>query len=85
MKALKAFWDGLPQNVKTALVVAEGGAAAALLQMFTDPGAQICFTRTCLKHYVGAVVAGAFIAVRMYYRPAPKQLAQESSKGEPTK
>jgi hypothetical protein len=78
--SVKETWDALPQSVKTTLVIAEGGAAAAFLQLVTDPGAQVCFTKTCLKHYIGAVLAGAVIAVRMYYRLSPKQAFPIGSK-----
>lgn len=67
---LKALYASLPSWAQGLVVAIEGGVVGFILQWASDP-APLCFSKACLRHFVGAVGGVIFMSIRNWLRASP--------------
>lgn len=76
MEAVKAWWNSLTPATQNFLhglyVAAEGGAIGFLTQFLADP-APLCFTKDCLRHFIGAFLGAVIASIRNWLKTSPLQ------------
>lgn len=76
MGKIKAFYASLPTWVQGIIVAAEGGFIGFLVQWASDPE-PLCFSRSCLRHFIGAAAGATVISVRNWLKQSPLPQARE--------
>lgn len=70
MGKIGTFYAALPAWVQGLLVAVEGGLIGFVLQLASDPD-PVCFSRTCLRHFGGAIVGAIVVSIRNWVKQSP--------------
>jgi hypothetical protein len=70
MGKIGTFYASLPKWVQGLLVAVEGGVVGFLAQWASDPE-PLCFSRLCLRHFVGAIAGVVVMSIRNWLKQSP--------------